>query len=244
MISFFSFTALLLRKKPDIFLIQTFSSFSFSVLLLMKWPGIFLIQISLSSPLFFFFSSGGQIFLFSKYSPLSFSVLLLLHWPNIFLFFLLLGESRVWPSLPLIFTYHMLVLFWGLNLHTLCDNLIRWRGQVANSSPILSVSFQRLGSRPCTHSSFAPSLEKIQIWMHTAPKAGQNDSDPTETEMGGSARGGDLGREWIAPPTATGTRSSVWVCVSLLSAAVEREQLGAELLPSIVLLLPSTFQLL
>ena len=26
--------------------------------------------------------------------------------------------------------------------------------------------------------------------MHTAPKAGQNDSDPTETEMGGSARGG------------------------------------------------------
>ena len=116
------------------------------------------------------------------------------------------------------------------NLHTRCDNLIRWRGQVANSSPILSVSFQRLGSRPCTHSSFARRAqpEKIQIWMHTAPKAGQNDPDPTETQMGGSARGGDLGREWIAPPTATGTRSSVWVCVSLLSAAVEREQLGAE----------------
>ena len=229
MISFFSFTALLLRKKPDIFLIQTFSSFSFSVLLLMKWPGIFLIQISLSSPLLCFSSPlAAKYFCSPNIPPLSFSVLLLLHWPNIFLFFLLLGESRVWPGLPLIFTYHMLVLFWWLNLHTLCDNLIRWRGQVANSSPILSVSFQRLGSRPCTHSSFAPSLEKIQIWMHTAPKAGQNDSDPTETEMGGSARGGDLGREWIAPPTATGTRSSVWVCVSLLSAAVEREQLGAE----------------
>ena len=208
---------------PNIFLIFFLRSSSHEVTRYFPYPNIFVL-----SPSLFFFSSGGQIFLFSKYSPLSFSVLLLLHWPNIFLFFLLLGESRVWPGLPLIFTYHMLVLFWWLNLHTLCDNLIRWRGQVANSSPILSVSFQRLGSRPCTHSSFAPSLEKIQIWMHTAPKAGQNDSDPTETQMGGSARGGDLGREWIAPPTATGTRSSVWVCVSLLSAAVEREQLGAE----------------
>ena len=109
-------------------------------------------------------------------------------------------------------------------------SVITWSGGEGKSQilPQSSVSAFRDWDHGLARTPRSRPAWKIQIWMHTAPKAGQNDPDPTETQMGGSARGGDLGREWIAPPTATGTRSSVWVCVSLLSAAVEREQLGAE----------------
>ena len=127
-------------------------------------------------------------------------------------------------------------------------SVITWSGEEGKSQilPQSSVSAFRdwdRGLARTPHSRRAWKKSKSEC----TPLQKRNDSDPIETQMGGSARGGDLGREWIAPPTATGTRSSVWVCVSLLSAAVEREQLGAWsglLFPSIVLLLPSTFQLL